>query len=198
MAKIIDSSCGKGVQVLALKKTKIMGKTGRRYYMKYSIDTMDFQYWDQIKEIYIEGIKTGNATFETEAPDRKEWDKNHFDSCRIVARKGDNILGWAALSPVSGRCVYSGVAEVSVYVSSKYQGMGIGTNLLKKLIELSEEQGFWTLQAGIFPENESSILLHKKCGFRKVGIRKKLGKMKIGNWRDVVLLERRSKKVGAN
>ncbi|MFW5988384.1 MAG: N-acetyltransferase family protein [bacterium] len=164
--------------------------------MEYTISILKPQYWDQIKEIYMEGIKSRNATFETEAPNWKEWNKSHIDSCRIVARKEDNIYGWTALSPVSSRCVYTGVAEVSIYVGLKYQGKGIGTSLFKKLIKLSEKNGFWTLQASIFPENESSMLLHKKCGFRVVGIRKKLGKMENGNWRDVVLLERRSTNVG--
>lgn len=164
--------------------------------MEYIIDVMKPQHWDQIKEIYMEGIKTQNATFEKEVPSWEEWDKSHIPSCRIVAQKEDEIYGWAALSPVSNRCVYTGVAEISIYVSKKHQGKGVGTSLLNTLIKLSEENGFWTLQANIFPENKSSILLHKKCGFREVGIREKLGKMEKGNWRDVVLMERRSTNVG--
>lgn len=164
--------------------------------MNYTIDKMSFEDWEQVRKIYLEGIKTGNATFETEAPSWQEWDKGHISTCRLVAKKENDVLGWAALSPVSSRCVYSGVGEVSIYVSSKYRGNGIGTNLLKKLIEVSEENGFWTLQASIFPDNKSSLALHKKCGFREIGVRKKIGKMKNGDWRDNVLLERRSNKVG--
>ncbi|MBZ2176007.1 GNAT family N-acetyltransferase [Schnuerera sp. xch1] len=164
--------------------------------MRYFIDKLNVKYWDQIKDIYIQGIETGKSTLETEAPDWEKWDESHIDSCRIVARNGDTIYGWAVLRAASNRRVYSGVAEVSIYVGLKYQGKGIGTSLLQKLIELSEEHGFWTLQSIIFRENEASISLHKKCGFRVVGIRKKLGKRKNGNWQDVVLMERRSTKVG--
>ncbi|MTI59369.1 MAG: N-acetyltransferase family protein [Firmicutes bacterium] len=164
--------------------------------MEYIIDKMKYEDWEEVKEIYLEGIKTENSTFQTKAPSWKEWDKGHSSECRLIAKEGDDVLGWAALSPVSSRCVYSGVAEVSIYIGSQYRGNGIGTNLLKELIETSERNEFWTLQAGIFPENKSSLLLHKKCGFREVGIREKIGKMKNGEWRDVVLLERRSNKVG--
>ncbi|MBM7622525.1 GNAT family N-acetyltransferase [Sporohalobacter salinus] len=164
--------------------------------MKYIIDNMNFEDWEQVKEIYLEGIKTGNATFETEVPSWQEWNKAHASKCRLVARKRNKVLGWAALSPVSNRCVYSGIGEVSIYVKSEYREEGIGTNLLKRLIETSEKNGFWTLQASIFPENKSSLSLHKKFGFREVGIRKKIGRMKKGNWRDVILLERRSNKIG--
>lgn len=164
--------------------------------MECTIDKMKYEDWEEVKEIYLKGIKTGNSTFQTKAPSWKEWDEGHSSECRLVAKEGDNVLGWAALSPVSSRCVYSGVAEVSIYVGSQYRGNGIGSSLLKKLIETSEKNEFWTLQAGIFLENKSSLLLHKKCGFREVGIREKIGKMKNGEWRDVVLLERRSNKVG--
>ncbi|PRX26958.1 phosphinothricin acetyltransferase [Orenia metallireducens] len=164
--------------------------------MDYIIDNMKSNDWKDIKEIYIEGIKTGNSTFETDAPTWEKWDSGHTKSCRLVARDGEKVIGWAALSPVSGRCVYNGVAEVSVYVGANYRGKGIGKTLLNKLVELSEENGFWTLQAGIFVENKSSLELHKKCGFREIGVREKIGKMKNGDWRDVALLERRSKKIG--
>ncbi|WP_018248373.1 GNAT family N-acetyltransferase [Orenia marismortui] len=164
--------------------------------MEYIIDKMEYEDWEEVREIYLEGIKTGNSTFQIKAPNWKEWDKGHSSECRLVAKEGDDVLGWAALSPVSSRCVYSGVAEVSIYIASQYRGNGIGTDLLKELIEISERNEFWTLQAGIFPENRSSLLLHKNCGFREVGIREKIGKMKNGEWRDVVLLERRSNKVG--
>jgi phosphinothricin acetyltransferase len=150
--------------------------------------------WQRVKQIYEEGLATKNATFETIVPEWDEWDKEHLDSCRFVAHNGHDILGWAALSPVSGRCIYSGVAEVSVYVSSEARGKGIGKLLLKKLIEASEKEGIWTLQAGIFPENQASIVLHNKLGFREVGYRERIGKMD-NIWRDVVLLERLGDKV---
>jgi phosphinothricin acetyltransferase len=161
---------------------------------KINIDIMRDEDWSRIRTIYEEGIATKNATFETEVPEWDEWDKEHLKTCRIVARNGQNVSGWAALSPVSSRCIYSGVAEVSVYVSSQYRGNGIGKLLLRKLIENSENSDIWTLQAGIFPENQSSIELHKKLGFREVGYREKIGKLD-GIWRNVILLERRSKNI---
>lgn len=151
--------------------------------------------WPAVKEIYRQGIATGMATFETDVPGWNQWDENHLAHSRLIA-KGNEILGWAALSPVSGRCVYGGVAEVSVYIAEKARGRGIGKKLLNTLIENSEENGIWTLQAGIFAENEASIKLHKKCGFKIVGKREKLGKLK-DIWKDVLLMERRSKRVGA-
>lgn len=164
--------------------------------MEYSIDKIQSHDWEQIRDIYLEGIKTGNATFETTSPSWEEWDANHIKSCRLVAREGKEIYGWAALSPFSRRNVYSGVAEVSIYVRKNQQGKGIGKALLKELIKNSEENGFWTLQSSIFPDNKPSIILHEKCGFRVVGIRKKIGKMKNSIWRDVVLMEKRSQKIG--
>ncbi len=152
-------------------------------------------HWPAVKRIYEEGIETGNATFETNAPAWETWDSNHLPACRIVALENHELLGWAALSPVSGRYVYAGVAEVSVYVGAAAQGKGLGKKLLKKLIEESETIDLWTLQAGIFPENSASIKIHEACGFRLIGKREKIGKMN-GQWRDTLLLERRSKKVG--
>ena len=151
--------------------------------------------WDAVRAIYREGIVTGNATFETDAPAWEAWDKGHLRACRLVARAGGRVMGWAALSPVSGRCVYAGVAEVSVYVSASARGQGIGKALLGALVEESERAGLWTLQAGIFPENMASIVLHRAHGFREVGRRERIGQMN-GVWRDVVLMERRSKAVG--
>jgi phosphinothricin acetyltransferase len=151
--------------------------------------------WDVVRSIYLEGIATGHATFETEAPSWKKWDTTHRPDCRVVVRSGDTVLGWAALSPVSGRCVYAGVAEVSVYVGSAHRGRGIGRRLLEALIDASEERGIWTLQAGVFPENRASLALHQQCGFREVGRREKIGQMH-GKWRDVILLERRSRRIG--
>lgn len=159
--------------------------------MSIIIQKMTSDHWPVVSEIYIEGISTGNATFEQNCPDWKEWDENHRKDCRIVAIEKEKVVGWAALSNVSGRCIYSGVCEVSVYVSESSRGKGIGKILLKQLISESEKAGIWTLQAGIFPENKSSINLHKKLVFREVGIREKIGKMN-GVWRDVILLEKRS------
>lgn len=153
-------------------------------------------HWNEVKSIYEQGIATGNATFQTTAPNWKEWDKSHLQDCRLVAIENNVVTGWAALTPVSGRCVYAGVAEVSVYVGNEYKGRGIGKKLLQQLIAESELHKIWTLQSGIFPENVSSIELHKTCGFKIVGIREKLGATSTGWWRDVILLERRSKTVG--
>jgi L-amino acid N-acyltransferase YncA len=152
------------------------------------------QDWGAVRAIYLEGIATGNATFATSAPDWEEWDSNHLRVCRLVVRSG-GVLGWVALSPVSERCVYRGVAEVSIYVAEHARGRGIGAVLLPALIQESERAGIWTLQAGIFPENDASIRLHKQAGFRVVGVREKLGCMG-GRWRDVILMERRSAVVG--
>ena len=152
-------------------------------------------HWEEVKRIYEEGIATGNATFQTEAPTYEEWNRGHLTISRFVAVENEEILGWAALTPVSGRCVYAGVAEVSVYVASSVRGKGIGNALLQALIKSSEENNLWTLQAGIFPENIASIKLHEANDFRIIGIREKIGKMN-GVWRDTVLLERRSKLVG--
>ena len=151
--------------------------------------------FDSVKYIYQQGIDEGNATFETHAKAWDEWNDSMLQMCRLVAVENDRVVGWAALSPVSSRCVYAGVAEVSVYVADEAHGKGVGQALLSKLVEESEKEGFWTLQAGIFPENESSIALHQKNGFRLLGVREKLGKMGE-KWRDVVFLERRSKVVG--
>ncbi len=159
--------------------------------MDYLLDGMKAGEWEQVRTIYLEGIATRNATFETDAPSWEKWDAAHLRDLRLVARAGDRVLGWAALSPVSGRCVYAGVAEVSVYVGASSRQRGIGGALLEQLIALSEEHGIWTLQAGVFPENHASLALCRKCGFREVGRRERLGKLD-GVWRDVLLLERRS------
>lgn len=151
--------------------------------------------WPRVRQIYVEGIATGNATFETGAPSWEKWDNGHLQKCRLVACSGAEVLGWAALSPVSSRSVYAGVTEVSVYVARAAQGNGVGRALLAALIESAEAAGIWTLQAGIFPENIASIQLHKSLGFREVGRREKIGRMG-DRWRDVMLLERRSKVVG--
>ena len=157
----------------------------------FEIRAMRNQDWSAVCEIYSEGIATGNATFETETPEWEKWGGRHLQECRLVALD-QRILGWAALRPVSSRRVYSGVAEVSVYVASASRGRGIGKLLLQSLVEQSERCGIWTLQAGIFPENA----LHKSCGFREVGRRQRLARL-AGVWRDVLLLERRSSTTGA-
>ncbi len=151
--------------------------------------------WDAVRTIYREGIVSGHATFEEHAPTWEVWDNSHLSICRLVAREKDTVVGWAALNPVSERCVYEGVAETSAYVSAVAQGRGIGRALLLALIEGSEAEGIWTLQAGIFPENAASLAVHRACGFREVGRRERIGKMGTV-WRDTVLLERRSTVVG--
>lgn len=151
--------------------------------------------WTNVAEIYKQGIETGNATFQQEIPTWDDWNNGHIKSCRIVAVIDNEIVGWGALTPVSGRCVYAGVAEVSIYISNKYRGQKIGTKLLEKLIIESENEKLWTLQAGIFPENIASLKIHEELGFRKIGHREKIGKMN-GIWRDTVLLERRSQLIG--
>lgn len=152
--------------------------------------------WPQVQSIYKSGIDTNIATFETTVPTFEAWDKSHLSFCRLVAENSQmNVIGWAALSPVSGRCVYGGVAEVSVYLHPDAQGQGLGKLLLEKLIDESEQNGIWTLQAGIFAENKASVKLHTKMGFRQIGYREKIGKLH-GVWKDTVLMERRSKVVG--
>lgn len=151
--------------------------------------------WDRVAEIYRAGLATANATFETEVPSWETWDATHLATCRLVAERDGRIMGWTALSSVSDRCVYGGVAEVSVYVDAEARGAGVGFRLLEAAVRASEAAGLWTLQAGIFPENVASVRLHEKAGFRLVGRRERLGKLQ-GRWRDVLLLERRSASVG--
>ena len=161
-----------------------------------TIQPMEAADWTAVSQIYADGIATGEATFETDVPTWEKWDTGHLPNCRFVARsKAEEVIGWAALSPVSSRCVYAGVAEVSVYVAPSAWGQGVGKRLLQTLVDCSEAQGIWTLQAGIFPENEASVKLHERCGFRVVGRRERLGQQ-YGRWRDVLFLERRSQRVG--
>lgn len=157
----------------------------------FSINALDPADWPVVRAIYKEGIATGQATFETTAPDWELWDAAHRPDCRLVARRDGQVVGWAALSPVSKRDVYRGVAEVSVYVSAAAHRQGIGRALLLALVDASEAAGIWTLQASIFPENEVSVSLHVACGFRVVGRRERVA-LHHGVWRDTVLLERRS------
>ena len=147
--------------------------------------------WPAVKAIYEQGIAGGQATFETEAPSWDDWDRSNLEGHRLVALQEGEVVGWAALSPVSSRCVYEGVTENSVYVADSAQGRGVGRALLEELIARSERDGIWTIHAGVFPENEASIELHKRCGFRVVGVQERIGKHH-GVWRDVVLMERRS------
>jgi L-amino acid N-acyltransferase YncA len=158
------------------------------------IRALDEEDWPQVAFIYGEGIATGNATFEVEIPSWERWNAAH-PSLRLVAVDGEQVLGWAALSPYSDRRCYRGVAEESVYVAGWAQGRGVGRALLEEVIRRSEDAGIWTLQAGIFPENKPSLRLHLGCGFRLVGVRERLGESD-GTWRDVLLLERRSEVIG--
>jgi L-amino acid N-acyltransferase YncA len=160
-----------------------------------AIELMSPADWPAVRAVYAEGIAGRNATFETDVPAWEAWDSAHHRHGRLVAREGNEVVGWAALSPVSDRCAYAGVAEVSIYVAARARGRGVGGALLRALIEASERAGVWTLQGGVFPENEASLALMKACGFRTVGTRERLGSLE-GKWRDVVLLERRSQLVG--
>ncbi|HUL29948.1 MAG TPA: GNAT family N-acetyltransferase [Thermodesulfobacteriota bacterium] len=164
--------------------------------MGYLIDVMKPEDWQQVRSIYLEGIATGNSTFETDAPDWEKWDSAHLPDHRLVVRECDTILAWAALSPVSNRCVYSGVAELSLYVAAGHRARGIGATLLRVIINSTEKAGLWTLQGVIFPENTPSLRLVRKHGFKEIGRRQKIGKMTYGNlagtWRDVIFVERRS------
>jgi phosphinothricin acetyltransferase len=161
-----------------------------------AVEAMRADDWPAVRAIYQEGIATGNATFETEVPSWEAWDTAHVADHRLVARRGDEIVGWAAVVPASERCVYAGVAEHSVYVAAAARGQGVGRRLLEALVASTEQAGIWTLQSGIFPENAISLRLHEACGFRVVGIRERLGQHH-GRWRDVVLMERRSRATDA-
>jgi phosphinothricin acetyltransferase len=153
--------------------------------------------WDAVRAIYEEGIASGQATFETEAPSWEAWDAGHHTFGRLVARMEDVVVGWAALSPVSRRRCYAGVAEVSVYVAAAARGRGVGRQLLEAVIAVSEQHGIWTLQGATFPENTASLRLQRACGFREIGRRERIAQQN-GSWRDTVLTERRSPAVGAS
>lgn len=154
--------------------------------------------WPEVARIYREGIESGDATFEAEVPERERWEAGRMACCRIVVEAADGVAGFAALSPVSARPVYAGVAEVMVYVTDSLRGRGLGRRLLDALVRASEEEGIWTLQASIFPENRASIALHRAAGFRPVGTRERIGRFRDGRWRDVVLMERRSDLAGVD
>ena len=161
----------------------------------WEIEGMRESDWPAVREIYREGIATGDATFETEVPEWADWDGRHVRHSRLVARSGGSTGGWAALSAISHRAVYAGVAEVSIYVAAAHRGQGLGRRLLAALVTESEAQGMWTLQASIFPENRASLRLHESAGFREVGRRQRIAR-RDGRWRDTILLERRSRVVG--
>jgi L-amino acid N-acyltransferase YncA len=171
--------------------------------MSITIETMTEADWPAVAAIHREGIATGHATFASAPPDSfADWSDGKITACSLVSRdERGAVTGWSCLSKVSDRCVYAGVAEVSVYVAQGARGRGVGDGLLRELIAKSEAEEVWTLQAGIFPENSASLRLHARHGFREVGRREKLGKMtfgpRAGEWRDVLLLERRSRVAGA-
>jgi phosphinothricin acetyltransferase len=156
-----------------------------------AIDDLRPEHWPEVARIYAEGISTGEATFETEVPSWEQWDASHLAAHRFVALREGECVGWVAVNPVSDRCVYAGVVENSIYVSETARGLGVGRLLLERLVASTEIVGIWTIQTGIFPENEPSLRLHRRAGFEVVGRRKRLGKLH-GAWRDVLLLERRS------
>jgi phosphinothricin acetyltransferase len=163
--------------------------------MSFEISPLTNEHWEQVRAIYLEGIATGLATFETAAPSWERWDAGHPACCRLVALAGELVKGWAALSPVSARSVYAGVAETSVYVCQQSKGEGVGRALLAALVKASERHGVWMLQASIFAENAASLALHSGCGFRAVGRRERIACLQ-GRWRDTILMERRSRVVG--
>ncbi|HEV8130486.1 MAG TPA: GNAT family N-acetyltransferase [Acidobacteriota bacterium] len=163
--------------------------------MTFQIRPMAVVDWEEVRSIYLEGLAGGQATFETETPSWDQWDSSHLTVCRLVARAREQIVGWAALSPVSRRACYAGVAEVSVYVRASFRGQGLGEALLRALIDCSEQAGIWTLQGSTFPENSASLRLQERCGFRVVGRRERIARHH-GVWRDTILTERRSSIAG--
>lgn len=159
------------------------------------IISIEKNHFTEIANIYRQGLETGHATFETTVPSWDDWDKGKLSHSRLAAVINDNVVGWAALSAVSDRCVYGGVAELSIYIANDHKGKGIGKALMSKLIEQSEAHGIWTLQSGMFPENEATVALHKSLGFRIIGYREKIGKLR-DTWRDTIIMERRSTTTG--
>ena len=165
--------------------------------MTFIVEKLLPRHWGEVRAIYSDGLATVDATFETEAPEWERWDASHLVCCRLVALEEARVAGWAALSPVSARKAYAGVAEVSVYVGARFRGIGLGRKLLSALVSESEAAGVWTLQASIFPENAASVALHLACGFREVGRRERIAR-RDGRWRDTVLFERRSRTSGVD
>jgi L-amino acid N-acyltransferase YncA len=160
-----------------------------------TIKTLEPEHWEAVKRIYQNGIDTGYATFEKSVPEWDVWNKNHLSHSRLICEIDGKIAGWIALSSVSGRCAYQSVAEVSVYIDPIYQGIGVGFVLIEHLVSESELNGIWTLQSSIFETNKASIRLHEKSGFRKVGYRERISQLD-GVWQNIVLFEKRSKKIG--
>ncbi len=172
---------------------------GSGYTMSNCLETIHFDKmietdWPNVKSIYIEGIASGNATFDEELPSWDVWNRSYLTACRIVVKEAGRIVGWAALQPISSKKALAGVAELSIYLGASSRGKGIGSRLMAYVIAESEANGFWTLQSGVFLENIASIHLHHKAGFRNVGVRQRIGKLN-GVWRDIILLERRSNTV---
>jgi phosphinothricin acetyltransferase len=163
--------------------------------MDLRIEPLTAADWERVAEIYRAGMATGDSTFETEVPSWEEWDRDHVAAPRLVARRDGQVVAWASLSRVSSRCVYEGVAEVSLYVDATARGQGVGGALLDAAVAASEDAGYWTLYAGIFPENAASLALFRRRGFRDYGVQERIGRMG-GTWRDVLQLERRSTRVG--
>ena len=164
--------------------------------MDISIRLMNENDWPSVSEIYRQGIGTGKATFQSDIPAYHEWDAAHIQECRFVAVHDGKVVGWTTLSKVSSRCVYGGVAEVSIYIAEDYRGKSVGWKLMQHLIIESEKADFWMLQSGIMEDNSASISLHEKCGFRQVGYRERIGRDVHGKWRNTVLMEKRSGVVG--
>ncbi len=164
--------------------------------MDVIIRAMERRDWDAVAAIFQEGIDLKTSTFHQEVPSYEAWDASHTTDCRLVAVHEDQVIGWTALSPYSSRAVYSGVAELGIYIKTEYRGHKVGEKLLRALVEESEKQGYWTLQAGIFEINRASIALHEKVGFRMVGYRERIGKDNNGVWQNTVLMERRSPRIG--
>ena len=163
-------------------------------HMEYKVRPMKEEDWNRVGSIYKQGIDGNGATFQTSVPDYKEWDEGHLKVARCVMTYGEQVVGWAALSPTSSRPVYSGVTELSIYIDNDFKGKGIGKKLIEYIIKESEANGIWTLYSSIMEDNEASRALHIKCGFREIGYREKIAKDQYGNWRNTVLYERRSKK----
>ena len=166
--------------------------------MDIDIVPMQESDWPQVAKIFRAGIETCLATFETNVPDYNSWDQGHCKPCRLSARAGADVAGWAALSPLIRRNAYAGVAEASIYIGDQYKGKGVGKALLNALIESSEQNGFWTLHALITRENTASISLFAKCGFREIGFWERVGRTPDGVWHDVLLMERRSRVTGTD
>jgi phosphinothricin acetyltransferase len=163
--------------------------------MKVEIRDMDSNDWEEVANIYCQGLLLGKSTFQTECPTYEEWDKSHIKECRYVLINGDLVIGWAALSPTSARQIYKGVVEVSIYIDENYRGAGLGSMLLRHICDTSEEMGYYSLYASIFEVNKASYYMNLKNGFREVGFREKIAKDRFGNWQNTIIMERRSKKI---